>query len=152
MYIWGYTDARVMGLADDGGVAFQLTNILRDLREDWARGRVYLPAEDLARFEVDMPQAMGGGERERFGGLMDFQIGRAREIYERSAGLEELIEADSRPTLRIMTEIYRGILEKIAKDPAAVLRKRVTLSSLQKMRIVARNMWLREKPGSEVGK
>ena len=145
VYIWRYQDPQAITLADDRGVAFQLTNILRDLREDWARGRVYLPREDLDRFAVDMPSAMAGKQNDRFLDLMQFQIARAREYYEQSSPLENLIEPDARPTLRIMTQIYRGILERIAVDPLAVLTGKVSLSGFEKLGIVVRQVWLGQK-------
>ena len=122
-------------LAVQRGVAFQLTNILRDLREDARKGRLYLPLEDLTAMHVsedDLRQGKGG---KHFLDLMRFQIARAEAFYEKSAGLEQRISADSRPTLIAMTEIYRGLLKKVAYEPERVLRGRVSLSLLSKLRI-----------------
>jgi len=124
-------------LGVDRGIAFQLTNILRDLREDAAppRRRCYLPADELAQFGVTA-EGLARGEAERgFPDLMAFQAKRAREYYERSAALEGRVQADARPTLAAMTGIYREILERIAGDPAAVLRGRVRLNAWAKLRI-----------------
>jgi len=136
IYIWGFEGGEeTEALAIDRGVAFQLTNILRDLREDAARGRCYLPLDELAQIGVsaqDLRDSRGG---ETFDRLMRFQIDRARALYDRSSALDQRIAPDSRPTLRAMTQIYQGLLDKIADDPPRVLRERVSLSVLSKLRI-----------------
>jgi 15-cis-phytoene synthase len=136
IYVWGFEGgAETEKLAVDRGIAFQLTNILRDLREDAANGRIYLPTEDLAKFRVspdDLRSARGG---QAFLDLMRFQIERAESYYERSATLEDRVAADSRPTLATMTEIYRRLLRKVADEPERVLHERVSLSLLSKLRI-----------------
>ena len=134
IYIWGFEGgAETESLAIDRGVAFQLTNILRDLREDAARGRVYLPTDELAAMNVSAGDLQAGGPA--FCDIMRFQIDRAERFYRSSAELENRIERDSRPTLRAMTDIYHGLLEKIAADPERVLSERVSLSVLSKLRI-----------------
>jgi phytoene synthase len=136
IYIWGFEGGtETEALAVDRGIAFQLTNILRDLREDAANGRIYLPTDELAQFGVtadDLRSAKGG---ERFLDLMRFQIERAESYYTRSAALDERVAADSRPTLITMTEIYRRLLRKVAQEPERVLHERVSLSLLSKLRI-----------------
>ena len=136
IHIWGFEGGDdTEFLAVQRGAAFQLTNILRDLREDAFRGRIYLPREELATMRVsedDLRQCRGG---RHFLDLMRFQIARAEAFYEKSAGLEARIHADSRPTLVAMTEIYRGILKKVAYEPERVLRERVSLSLFSKLRI-----------------
>ena len=138
LYVFGFEGGEdTLKLAVDRGIAFQLTNILRDLREDAAppRRRCYLPADELAQFGVT-PEGLAQGATERgFPNLMAHQIKRAREFYERSAPLEDRVHADARPTLAAMTGIYRGILERIAARPEAVLRGRVRLSTWAKLRI-----------------
>jgi phytoene synthase len=131
-----------LALGVDRGIAFQLTNILRDLREDAAppRMRCYLPADEMARFGVTAASLASGQAMPGYRELMKFQINRAREFYERSAHLESHVHADARPTLSAMTAIYRGILEKIAADPETVLRGRVRLSTWAKLRIGWRAM------------
>jgi len=141
LYVWGFDTTEpaateTLQLATDRGIAFQLTNILRDLCEDAAKGRCYLPEEDLAKFQI-LPEQIGNGEG-GFLALMQFQIARARSYYESSAPLASRISADSRPTLEAMTAIYRGILEKIALNPAKVLTTRVKLSTPQKLLIAWR--------------
>jgi phytoene synthase len=136
IYIWGFEGgAETESLAVDRGVAFQLTNILRDLREDADRGRIYLPAEDLAVMnvtEADLKDTRGGSA---FRDLMRFQIDRAEHYYEKSSPLEERIQRDSRPTLVAMTQIYHRLLKKVAVEPERVLRERVSLSLLSKLMI-----------------
>ncbi len=136
IYIWGFEGgAETEQLAIDRGVAFQLTNILRDLREDAARGRTYLPREDLAAMnitEADLRATRGGAAFRR---LMTFQISRAEAYYEKSQPLEERIQRDSRPTLIAMTQIYHRLLKKVANEPERVLRERVSLSFISKLLI-----------------
>lgn len=136
IYIWGFEGgAETESLAVDRGVAFQLTNILRDLREDAARGRTYLPREELAVLKVsedDLRNTRGG---DAFRELMRFQIDRAEAYYQRSKPLEERIQRDSRPTLVAMTQIYHRLLKKVACEPERVLRERVSLSLISKLMI-----------------
>jgi len=136
IYVWGFEGGDdTEFLAVQRGAAFQLTNILRDLREDAFKGRVYLPIDELKTMQVaegDLRQGKGG---RHFLDLMRFQIARAEAFYEKSVGLEERISADSRPTLIAMTEIYRGLLKKVALQPERVLRGRVSLSLFSKLRI-----------------
>lgn len=136
LYVWGFEDGQeTRQFAIDRGVAFQLTNILRDLREDAARGRTYLPSEELQRFGVTHDQLRSADATGRFVDLMNFQVQRAQSYYDRSAPLEARISADSRPTLVAMTQIYHGLLAKVAADPSRVLRQRVSLSLWSKLRI-----------------
>jgi phytoene synthase len=141
IYIWGFEGgAETEALAIDRGVAFQLTNILRDLREDAARARIYLPLEDLAVMNVtedDLKNLRGGPA---FRELMKFQIERAEHYYTKSQPLEERIESDSRPTLVAMTEIYHRLLKAVARNPDRVLHERVSLSLMSKMMIAWRAM------------
>lgn len=147
LYIWEFRGDGALALADDRGVAFQLTNILRDIREDHARGRVYLPQEDLVRFGVNLDSVLAGGPAEAFAEMMRFESERAAGFYASSAALEELIAPDSRATLRIMTSIYEGILKQIQADPLAVLSRRVGLSSSEKFREVGRELWRTQREG-----
>lgn len=132
IYVWGFDDAEeAKQLALDRGIAFQLTNILRDLREDAARGRVYLPVQQLAGAGVSDEELRTGGRR--FREMMKQQIALAESYYEKSAPLDRLISRDSRPTLQAMTDIYRRLLAKIAGDPERVLSERVSLSVFSKL-------------------
>ncbi len=137
--IWGHDgDAQVRRLAEYRGIAFQLTNILRDLAEDAGRGRVYLPMEDFRRFGCD-PEDLGHGlSSTAFERMMVFQLERARNYYEISSPLEGHLSADCRATSWAMARIYRGLLDRIAADPKRVLTGRVRLSGLEKIGIAAR--------------
>lgn len=128
IHVWGYSGgAETEQLAIDRGIAFQLTNILRDLREDLARGRQYLPADEFG--PTPLPDLAF---------RLQFQIDRAKSFYDSSAGLERRIHPDCRPTLATMTEIYRSLLRKIEADPPRVMRQRVSLSVASKLRIAWR--------------
>ena len=122
-------DAEVAArLADSLGVALQLTNILRDVREDYQNGRVYLPSEDLAKFDValDVP---GEGQ---FSRLVEFEVERARDWYATGLGLLPMLDWRSAACTGAMAGIYRRLLERIAAQPAEVLRGRMSLSTGEK--------------------
>jgi phytoene synthase len=139
--IWRYSEAAAVKLAEYRGIAMQLTNILRDLREDAARGRVYLPAEDLRAYGVSDVAAPSPALAD----LIAFEARRARRYYDDSARLESLVAPDARATLRTMTAIYGGILDKIERDPLAVLQRRVSLSPSRKVGEVLRQFYLDQK-------
>lgn len=139
VYVWGFEGGQAtLDLAVERGVAFQLTNILRDIRTDAAEGRVYLPADELAAAGVTEDQLRRGEGGPAFVELVRAQIARADAAYARSAALERHISRDCRPTLAAMTDIYRGLLRKIAPDPEIILHRRVSLSLLEKFMIASR--------------
>jgi phytoene synthase len=121
-------------LADSLGVALQLTNILRDIREDHANGRVYLPAEDLAKFDVDL--ASPGPSQ--FTRLVEFEAERARDWYVTGWQLLPMLDRRSAACTGAMAGIYRKLLERIAAQPAAVLSSRVSLSTGEKAMVALR--------------
>jgi phytoene synthase len=134
--VWGYEGgAETESLAIACGVAFQLTNILRDLREDATRGRIYIPREDLAAMGISEKELLAGRPHHRLTELIRFQIARAEQFFQTSRPLEQRIDRACRPTLSAMTQIYHRLLRKIAADPLRVLRERVSLSLFTKMRI-----------------
>jgi len=135
--IYGSTDpARAEGLADDLGVALQITNILRDIVEDrHSLGRVYLPSADLERFGVG-PDL--DGPEEGLVALVAFETGRAEEWYERGLQLLPLLDRRSRACTAAMAGIYHRLLVTIRRDPAAVLRGRLSLPAWQKAGVAAR--------------
>jgi phytoene synthase len=131
----GQVSERMDGLADDLGIAMQLTNITRDIREDSMMGRVYLPAEDLERF----------GCRELTGGpageaLVRFEAQRAAEWFDRGLELCEHLDGRSAACVLAMTGIYREVLRRIADDPAAVFSARVSLPAWEKAWVAARSL------------
>jgi phytoene synthase len=124
-------------LADDLGVAMQLTNILRDVREDRARGRVYLPAEDLRRFDCDDLGASANGGA---AGLIRFEAARAGEWFDRGLKLVDRLDSRSAACVLAMTGIYRSILERIEREPEAVLRQRISLPAWEKTWVAVRSL------------
>jgi 15-cis-phytoene synthase len=124
-------------MADDLGVALQLTNILRDVREDYLNGRVYLPAEDLAKFgcEITLGQPEpfpSGAQQARFAHLVEFEAARAREWYASGIRLLATIDRRSAACTGAMAGIYRRLLERIAGQPSAVLQGRMSLPAGEK--------------------
>jgi phytoene synthase len=138
--VFGATDmARAGALADDLGVALQLTNILRDVKEDRTMGRVYLPAEDLQEFGCS---ADASGPREAMGRLVRFECVRARAWYDRGLELLPLLDRRSRACTAAMAGIYRRLLARIEADPALVLDRRLSLPAHQKVWVALRAITL----------
>jgi 15-cis-phytoene synthase len=138
IHIFGFTSPAALPLAEKCGVAFQLTNILRDVREDAELGRVYLPAEDLERFRVSVDDLKLRRRTEQFGRLMEFETDRARCYYRESAPLLNLIQSKSRPSLWALIAIYSTLLDHVAESHYDVLTRRISLSSMEKTWIVLR--------------
>jgi len=129
-------------LAANRGIAFQLTNILRDYKQDFDAGRMYLPREDFDRFSLTPAELRRWSKPAACQAMMLHQINRAKSFYERSAGLEDLISPPCRPTLWAMTAIYRSLLRKIEQQPKRiVLARRVRLSAMHKGAIALRARW-----------
>lgn len=124
-------------LADDLGVAMQLTNILRDVREDHERGRMYLPAEDLREFECESLPNVGAEDATR---LIRFEARRAQEWFDRGLRLVELLDSRSASCVLAMTGIYRSILRRIASEPEVVLHRRVSVPVWEKAWLAARSV------------
>jgi len=140
VHIFGFDTPSVLPLAEKCGVAFQLTNILRDIREDAERGRIYLPAEDLRRFGVSEDDLRAGRRDEGFLRLMRFEAARAREYYEESRPLVELIHPRSRASLEALITVYRRLLERMEASNYDVFARRVRLSAVEKSWIVVRSL------------
>jgi squalene synthase HpnC len=137
-HIFGFQDPRALDLAEKLGLAFQLTNIIRDVHEDFSLDRVYIPGEDLARYNVS-PENFGRSEatlgvRE----LLRFEAERAWENYEEGSELLDLIDADSRGTLWLLVHTYSALLARIESLDFAVFGERVRLSKPEKMLFIAR--------------
>jgi phytoene synthase len=143
IHIWGYSNPAAPALAVDRGIAFQLTNILRDVQEDVERGRCYLPAIQMEEASITPDDLIAWRPSDRCESIITGWVNIAREHYERSAPLDDMIDATCRPTLWAMTTIYRELLERIGRDPQRVVReKRVSLSALHKTSIAVRARWM----------
>jgi len=142
IHVWGFTGEEALEPARKCGLAMQLTNILRDLKEDARRDRVYLPLEDLRRCGYSVDDLLAGVADDRFLELMSFQIGRAKRLYAEGAELMRCLRPSGRRIFGMMMTTYRALLRKIERRPAEVLRRRVSLSRGQKLRIAARWMLL----------
>ena len=141
--IWGCREPQADGPARNCGVAFQLTNILRDLGEDAARGRVYLPQEDLTRFGYSVDDLRAGVRDERFRRLMQFEIERNERYYADGAQLVRWLRPAERRVFGSMTAVYRGLLAEIKRRDGDVFTRRVGLSKWRKMRIATRFLLFR---------
>jgi phytoene synthase len=140
LHIFGFDTRTALPLAEKCGVAFQLTNILRDIREDAELGRIYLPAEDLRRFGVTPDDLRKGNRSQGFLEMMRFEAARARQYYTESAPLLDLIHPRSKPSLWALIAIYSRLLERIEATNYDVFRRRVRLSTFEKSWILARAM------------
>lgn len=149
--IWGCDAPQAQRPARRVGVAFQMTNILRDLGEDAKRGRVYLPQADLDRFEYTVDDLQAGVRDERFRRLMRFEIERTEALYADAAELERWLEPVGRRVLGSMTAVYRALLGEIKRRDGDVLSTRVRLSNWRKMRIATRFLLFRPSPAATAG-
>jgi phytoene synthase len=140
--IFGYKDRGTQKYAHDLGMAFQLTNIIRDVGEDARRGRVYLPIDELKRFGVPVADILNSHYSDNFRKLMEFQIERAEHYY--AQAMSELPDIDrktQRPGL-VMAAIYRTLLDEIKRDGCQVLSQRTSLTPLRKLWIAWRT-WIK---------
>lgn len=136
--IFGANDPEAMRLSTDRGIAFQLTNILRDLREDHRMGRCYLPADELAQAGLDITRLLAWSDPPRCTSFMQSQLDRCMAHYRSSAPLDGMIEWSCRPTLWAMTAIYGGIARRIGDRPQSVVEGRVALPALSKALVALR--------------
>ncbi len=131
--IFGYRNPDTLIYAENLGLAFQLTNIIRDVGEDARRGRIYLPADELARFAVSTADILAARHTPAFEALMNFQATRAEQYYQTAlAALSKADRAAQRPGL-IMAAIYSALLDEIRKDHFMVLQQRTSLTPLRKL-------------------
>ena len=136
--IFGYTHPATRQYADSLGKALQLTNILRDVREDEGAGRLYLPAEDLERFGCGSDPATAPAAA--LTALMRFEATRARDWFARGLALLPLLDARSAACVGAMTGIYRRVLGRIEREPVRVLRERVSIPPWEKAWVAARSL------------
>jgi len=142
--IFGYSDQRAELLAEKTGVAFQLTNILRDVSEDAERGRIYLPLRDLEASQVSVEllvlAAQNRAKPETVINLLALEASRARELYASAKELLPLINRDSRAALWVLVTIYRGLLERIIARDYDVFSERVRVPTSKKLMVLAQGM------------
>lgn len=140
--IFGYQERQTLKYAHDLGIAFQLTNIIRDVGEDARRGRIYLPVDELQRFDVPAKDILEARYTDNFRALMAFQAERAERFYDQAlAQLPAVDRRAQRPGL-IMAAIYRTLLEEIAADGFLVLDRRTSLTPLRKVWIAGKT-WMK---------
>ncbi len=139
--IFGYTDRRADQFAIDTGVAFQLTNILRDVKEDADRGRIYLPADLLRDNAVTAERILalssGGSVQPNELTLLRGLELHAQALYRSADQLIPLLDPDARPAMRVLARIYHELLDRIAANPAAIFRERVSVPTARKLSILA---------------
>jgi len=138
IHIFGYRDPAAEPLAEQCGLAFQLTNIIRDVKEDAAMGRVYLPEEDLIKFNLSAADLLAAPDAARFRPLLALEADRAREGYQAGDQLMPYISEDSQPALFVLVNIYRKLLEKIAERQYDVFSGKITLTVSEKLRILGK--------------
>jgi len=138
IHVFGYRDPAAEPLAENCGLAFQLTNIIRDVKEDASMGRVYFPQEDLAQFGLTAQDFLGTPAPARFRLLLEREAARAREFYASGDELISYISEDSQPALWVLVNIYRSLLEKIAARQYDVFTAKISLSTWEKLRILGK--------------
>jgi 15-cis-phytoene synthase len=140
IHIWGFQEDSAKIFAEKAGIAFQITNILRDLPEDASRGRVYLPQEDLNRYGYGASDLFRHVFDERFRRLMRFQVDRAREYYDAAGPLSALLDPSGRAVFHVMMATYRSLLDLIEERHYDVFSRRIRLGRWQKFRLVMQAM------------
>ena len=136
--IFGYRDAAAEPLAERCGLAFQLTNIVRDVKEDAAMNRVYIPQEDLTRFDIAASEFRLGKDLDRIRPLLEMEAARAREYYRAADKLILLIDEDSQPAFWVLVTIYQRLLEKIASRQFDVFHGKIRLTTREKLVILGK--------------
>jgi phytoene synthase len=140
--IFGYTDRQTQKYAHDLGIAFQLTNIIRDVGEDARRGRIYLPMDELQQFGVTASDILNANETENFQKLMKFQIERAQRYYQQAIAHLPAVDRKAQQTGLIMAAIYRATLDEVISTGCHVMKERVSLTPMYKLRL-AFKAWLK---------
>jgi phytoene synthase len=131
--IFGYTDRQTLKYAHDLGIAFQLTNIIRDVGEDARRNRIYLPMDEMQQFGVTAADILNANETENFHKLMEFQIERAEGFYQQALAQLPAVDRKTQCTGLIMAAIYRATLDEVKASGCHVLRERISLTPLRKL-------------------
>jgi phytoene synthase len=141
MHIIGFASSEAIPYAIKLGVALQTTNILRDVGEDWRMGRIYLPLEDLERFDLTEQDVAAGRVDDRWRAFMRFQIGRNRQLYEEARPGIAMLEADGRFATAAAADIYGAILDDIEANDYDVFRRRAYVGSGRKVQMLPRIWW-----------
>ena len=141
IHVFGFTDSKAIPLAEKTGIAFQMTNILRDLKEDAGRDRIYLPLEDLRAHGVTESELLAAKDTPAIRRLVKAEVERAKGCYRQARELVPLIEAESRDALGSLVAIYQRLLEEIERRDYDVLTRRVSLSKAEKLRLAAGVAW-----------
>ncbi len=136
--VFGYHDPAAESLAERCGLAFQLTNIIRDVKEDAEMGRVYLPAKDLASFGITACEIAEAKDAARFRPLLAMEAERARNFYRAGDELIPLVDEDSQPALWVLINIYRRLLDKISQQQYDVFHGKINLTVREKLTILAK--------------
>ena len=144
--IFGYADPATRDYARDLGIAFQLTNIIRDVGEDARRGRIYLPQDELARFGVAAADVLRCRNSSQFAALMGMQVGRARAWYDRALSKLPARDRHAQRAGLAMAAIYQALLGEIERDGYRVLDRRIALTPLRKLWIATRTAWTTRSP------
>jgi len=139
--IFGYTNPRTLEYAERLGLAFQLTNIIRDVGEDARSNRIYLPMQDMQQFQVTAADILNSRQTEDFGRLMQHEAERARQCYDEALSLLPTEDRRAQRPGLVMAAIYRTLLEEIARDGYQVLKQRVALTPIRKLWIAWRT-WI----------
>ncbi len=138
IHIWGFRGPEAFAPARQAGIALQLTNILRDLKEDAAASRVYLPIEDLRQCGYSADDLLAGVADQRFRRLMTMEAARAERFYAEGAELLEWLAPPGQRMFGLLMATYRGLLRQISRRPAMVFRRRIRLGRLKKLQLLAR--------------
>ena len=139
--IFGQTDAQTTRYAHTMGLAFQLTNIIRDVGDDARRGRIYLPIDELKQFDVKAHEILNRGYSERFTALMRFQAERAHRTYDEALALLPAADARAQKPGLMMANIYRTLLREIEAAEFQVLHQRISLTPVRKLWIAMKTNW-----------
>ena len=131
--IFGHTQGNTLLYAEKLGLAFQLTNIIRDVGEDGRKGRIYLPVNELQQFNVTAADILNGRDSDRFSALMTFQVARARAIYDEAFALLPREDRRAQRPGLMMAAIYRTLLDEIERDGYQVLHQRISLTPIRKL-------------------
>ena len=141
VHVYGFDHSpEALQMAEWRGIAFQLTNILRDVAEDLSLGRIYLPQDELAQAGISEADLLSGRDTPAMRQFLKEQVTRAQDYYARASKLEERVDAPCRSSLAAMTSIYQALLNKVGQMGCTVLEKRAKLSTVEKLRLAGKTL------------